>query len=756
MKASTQLRICSYALALLGFWSVTLTDYFPVVWAILAPLVVAASWFYEGPRKRRTAYGRVWLGLAVCALVLIPVDVMWFSNLLLPAVHLSMFSQAYVLFNPKNPKAYRRIFLLSFAQLLASTNLTTELSFAIIFAAYCLLAFYGIALLHLLRESQDRHDAGQPTTNEAPVTRGLLAASLLWVVVAFPSTMGLFYTAPRMPYALVTGGRRLEALTQTQLARSRTGFSKTVHLGTFGPIQEDETLALRVEVPGGPDAVGENPKWRGGALNIYDGVSWSSSRDDFIYYNGARLAVADRNSGRIGPRGDGIFILDERLRPYTTAERFDADPRLTKQIVYLEIPFSDSLFAAGEVKAFQGPFDFAITQDFNDSFYIRNRQRLPGFLGYTAYSMIREPDPSTLRQVSFDDFRELLTDERSGAYVRTHYLQAPGDLNPGIRLLATDISQDAATPYDQVHAIQTFLLTEFEYSLDRGEGVTDDPLSDFLFTNRVGHCEYFATAMTVMTRLIGIPARLARGFQTGEWNEAGGFYEVRQRDAHAWVEVYFPGDGWVSFDPSPRAAANAYFDSRRSSFMRMLSDKLLMLRVQWRRHVIGYNQTRRESFLAGAKDLLIHRVPGAVTSRIGKLADAIVSSIPAFVLAGAILAATILAYLKRSLLLGALRSGAFIKRRRSGVAFYEHMLRALAKRHIVKPPHVTALEFLDSPPLREHPLSGDIRAITSAYYRVRFGGETLAHSETAAIRDALGRLKRRVQPAHDRESTVEN
>ena len=81
-----------------------------------------------------------------------------------------------------------------------------------------------------------------------------------------------------------------------------------------------------------------------------------------------------------------------------------------------------------------------------------------------------------------------------------------------------------------------------------------DPLADFLFNVRAGHCEYFSTAMVVMLRTQGIAARVVNGFLPGEYNEAAGAYTVRQSDAHSWVEVYFPEtNSWVTFDPTPAA-----------------------------------------------------------------------------------------------------------------------------------------------------------------------------------------------------------
>ncbi len=78
-----------------------------------------------------------------------------------------------------------------------------------------------------------------------------------------------------------------------------------------------------------------------------------------------------------------------------------------------------------------------------------------------------------------------------------------------------------------------------------------DPIANFLFERKQGHCEYFASSMAVMLRTLGIPSRVVNGFRSDEFNDLTGNYVVRAKDAHSWVEAYFPGYGWQTFDPTP-------------------------------------------------------------------------------------------------------------------------------------------------------------------------------------------------------------
>jgi len=140
------------------------------------------------------------------------------------------------------------------------------------------------------------------------------------------------------------------------------------------------------------------------------------------------------------------------------------------------------------------------------------------------------------------------------AAISDMYLQLPSEIDPRIAALARSATEHAPTPYDKAIELEHFLKTKYHYTLDLTGNPGTDPLAHFLFTTRAGHCEYFASSMTVMLRTLGIPSREVNGFLPGEFNELGGDYIVRASDAHSWVEAYFPGSGWIVFDPTPDAS----------------------------------------------------------------------------------------------------------------------------------------------------------------------------------------------------------
>ena len=124
---------------------------------------------------------------------------------------------------------------------------------------------------------------------------------------------------------------------------------------------------------------------------------------------------------------------------------------------------------------------------------------------------------------------------------------------------ARDLAAQAGagfTRFDQVMALTNYLQHNYQYSLQLGHVPPGrDPVDWFLFDVKVGYCEQFATAETLMLRSLGIPARLATGYSTGDYDPVLDQSIVREHDAHAWVEVWFPGNGWVPVDPSPGFSA---------------------------------------------------------------------------------------------------------------------------------------------------------------------------------------------------------
>jgi Transglutaminase-like enzymes, putative cysteine proteases len=157
--------------------------------------------------------------------------------------------------------------------------------------------------------------------------------------------------------------------------------------------------------------------------------------------------------------------------------------------------------------------------------------------------------------------------------IRSRYLQLPGELPNRVRALAGKLTAKSANRYEAVMAILNYLKSSrFTYSTDQVPKPVknQDYVDQFLFTSRAGYCDNFSTSMVVLLRSAGIPSRWVKGFATGEYTGqtevkvkgktvTQSVYQIKNADAHSWVDVYFPGSGWVSFDPTPTFADPSSF-----------------------------------------------------------------------------------------------------------------------------------------------------------------------------------------------------
>jgi hypothetical protein len=189
---------------------------------------------------------------------------------------------------------------------------------------------------------------------------------------------------------------------------------------------------------------------------------------------------------------------------------------------------------------------------------------------YEADSRIPTPVAARLYSPSYPD------------NISADYLGLP-DLDPRIRPLTDKIVSGATTPYDRAAAIEKYLRTHYGYTLQLSKLAPPDPIADFLFVRRRGHCEYFSSAMAIMLRTVGIPSRVVNGFAGGEFNDITSQYVIRASDAHSWVEAYIPGEGWLAFDPTPGDSVQTHSDwSRLMLYMDAMSSF-------WREWIVNYD-----------------------------------------------------------------------------------------------------------------------------------------------------------------------
>jgi hypothetical protein len=296
--------------------------------------------------------------------------------------------------------------------------------------------------------------------------------------------------------------------------------------------------------------------------------------------------------------------------------------------------------------------------------------------------------------------------------------------------------------YDKTLAVEQYLRTRFRYTLEQPYPPPEDPLAHFLFVRRAGHCEYFATAMTVMLRTLDIPARYVNGFLTGEYNDIGEDFIVRASDAHSWVEVYFPRYGWIPFDPTPPAnqAARGWF-GRLALYWDWFE-------LNWHEWVINYDtahqQTLAHSLARSTREWFedtrqfCQRQRRAAVDAL-KQWQAALTDLPFSLPAAMILAAGVIFVLLRRAIADwlALRWGWSLRRSERTMARiatlrYQALLRLLEQRGYRKLPGQTPREFADL--IRDT----QVAAFTEMFEAARYGARA---AELARLGELLARIR---------------
>jgi len=218
------------------------------------------------------------------------------------------------------------------------------------------------------------------------------------------------------------------------------------------------------------------------------------------------------------------------------------DYRHVVSTVYVQQPMPNVVFAPNQPEQVYFPSGTLTTDTYGS---LRAPILLDPGVVYSVISEIPAPTPELLRSTD----RLPVPDELQQRLRR--YLELPDDLPARDVALARRIAGDAPTRFDAAEAVQAWLRANTRYNLDvppEPPGV--DSVDEFLFERREGFCEHIASAFAIMLRSLGIPTRLVTGFGPGARNPFTGYWDIHASDAHAWVEVFYPGAGWVPYDPT--------------------------------------------------------------------------------------------------------------------------------------------------------------------------------------------------------------
>lgn len=456
-------------------------------------------------------------------------------------VHLVLFLMVAMMFSAQRDRNHVLLAIIAFLSVLAAAELTVD---AVFFAAFCVFLILAAStfISMEMRRSSARASA-QPRDSSARTHRLTRSLSTTAVALALGTAVGaalIFFIMPRFSTGYLSAYAPHNALV--------SGFSDSVKLGEIGQIQQSDSVVMHIQIDG--DTRGEHDlKWRGVALGVFDGIGWS---------NPQRQATALSNA-------DGNYDLNT-----TRAATLAALPSSRVRYRVLMEPIGASVFfLAPRPRSLAGNYHL-ITVDEGGAVHNGDREHAIG--SYRAVSEIGQPTAGELRRAVAE-----VPDQ-----IAFQYLQLPS-LDPRVPQLARDITARAPAAYDKARAIELYLQRQYRYTLQLPAAPQRDPVAYFLFERKAGHCEYFASSMALMLRTVAIPARVVNGFRGGEFNTVTGSYIIRARDAHSWVEAYFPGYGWIAFDPTPPGVVASPGTWSRA---RLYADALSEF---WREWVVNYD-----------------------------------------------------------------------------------------------------------------------------------------------------------------------
>jgi protein-glutamine gamma-glutamyltransferase len=692
-------NVALYMLVLTGFGTLASTGGLDLPAVLLVGLALAIRGFQLLTRREFVIPERWTNSLTLIYIFIYLADYFFVSrSFLASSVHLVLFTMVVRLFSLQRTRDHYMLAILAFLMVLAAAVLTVGSVFIFSFAVFLLVAIVTFVLMEMkhsgAEQSQSQNKDVAPSNSAASgppapshrMAYGLLAIAPALMLMILAGSFLIFFFLPRV------SSRYLSAYTPT--SDVSTGFTDRVQLGRIGQIQQSSAVVMHIEIQN--DLLGAyDLKWRGVALSAFDGRVWTNS------YEQTQLRAGF----------DGTYRLAPVLRNPGTGSG-----RLIHYRVLMEPLGTNVFFLAERPQSISGNFR-PIAVDAGGAVYDLDAD----------HPVNRYEAESRLPDIDVDDLR-LAPNNVPGEMEK--YLKLP-PLDIRIAKLAEEIAAPAPSNYEKAVAVERYLSTHFGYTLQLPQNFTQDPVANFLFERKMGHCEYFASSMAVMLRSLHIPSRIITGFRGGEYNDLTGQYVVRASDAHSWVEAYFPDYGWISFDPTPAASL-----SSRTGWSRM---QLYMDAAAsfWREWIINYDVSHQRSLghdaATGSRHLFddarrwVGRQHWAML-RAARRAHKQMTHFPVrwigslFALAAVLFALLNLRHLLRAIRERRLRAHPERAPREAASLWYDRMVSRMARLGWSKSPSQTPVDFVAA--IQQPVLQEKVATFTRAYESARFGNST--------------------------------
>jgi transglutaminase-like putative cysteine protease len=660
---------------------------------------------------------------------------------------------------------YAWLLVLSFLLMVSAMISTASLAFGVLLLAYLLLSLYACQLFHLKVEAEAARaamtlpkDVPHPAIlrqDERYLSSSMRRLTVLISAAGLGCAVVVFVFFPRGPGAGLLG--QLNFKPQAAL----TGFSESVSFESVARIQQSQQRVAYVGLSRGGKPVGAAAGfyWRGLTLDAYSGDGsevmgpddaphtvppwqWTRSQQEATEARsggaGERVSLARASESmleqtvRLEPTGIGVLFA----APGACAVTFSRDARFR---------FAPSDETLGLMDAVNVPVEYTVWSR-----------------GDVGYSPSQDGDPMKPRKRSTSKIDARVREfarrpEVSGVTVEGRPMWSARGAG-GARTAVAD-------PLDARIAenIERYLKANYSYTLDLTDTTRrsgEDPLVQFLYETRRGHCEYFAGAMALMCQSLGLEARMVTGFKVSgdSYNALTGQWTVRESDAHAWVEVLVgPGEHWETYDPtSGREAASAGGRGWGASVRRVMD----YLEYTWADSVVAYDRDRRDNLLQNVEKGLT--AAAAQTSKGVSgwgdwLPDVSDWGVSPKLVVGTIIVMVLIAVgavarfawerwmmRRRAARIGldALPGGDRIRLARQ-LGFYDDLLRMLEARGYRREKHLTPVEFARTLTHLPTEAYDAVRRLTRIYYRIRYGQAKLS----PAYQQRVGRSLARLEPA---------
>jgi transglutaminase-like putative cysteine protease len=716
MRFSSLSRTVTYLLAGLGLLALSFGGELSPLSLGMIALGFVGSFFVEGNFVRSPAWSRSVTSVVILLLVVQAARGFSGQGAWLPlAMEFAGWLTISRLCSRRSAQDHQQIAMLAFIQLIAATVLTTDLAYAALFLAFVIVTPWALTLSHLRAEIERNYPVESDARGGTDLGRVLSSRRivgprfLLWTsLLSLPMllmTLALFVAFPRVGLGFVgLSSRRGQHV---------AGFGNNVELGGFGLIRDDPSVVVRVTTnaaEGGTRPLSGVMRLRGTSFDRYDGRSWTRSPAEPV----RMAAIEDYFPLRRMPeRGDtAVKIVLERL-----------------DIPVLFLPVG-TVGIRIPVRGIPGVTRHPVTLLRNHGLDLRYESSDELGLVYDAVLSKDKEDDDVPVSRDTDDGR---------------YLQVPAKHERVVEL-AKRVAQGLNDPLQIATKLESYLRDNgrFSYSLMQPNTQGRVALDVFLFEAKRGHCEYFATALAIMLRGVGIPSRNVTGFLGGEYNVYGGYHSLRQSDAHSWVEALLPDRGWVTLDPTPASGERRV----RTSLFAGVNEMVDAMRAYWMTRVVGYDLRTQIGAIRRLSELWRNfSVPSfsfggksgeRAASDPSKKSGLDAAAAPLLALLGVVLVLTLLVLRARRRSTGRKLADSAEAARR----VYVQLERVLSKKGHARPPHVTAEAHAEALSQAGFPASKAVRELTDTYVGARYGRTALSAERLRDLHKLLKEVKR--------------